>query len=253
MNESTQFLMNHGDAVLFAVVFVEQAGLPVPAAPWLLAAGALSAGGHLNPALAVALTVLACVTADWIWFYIGRRGGQRVLRWFCRMSLAPNACVMRTQGLFGRHGVKGLAAAKFIPGLGAVMPPLAGALGVSTGRFLFFDGLGSLLYGTAYIALGYLFHNQIEKMLGLLHDLGLGVTLMVLVLGVGYLALKYVRRVRPVPLKTGGRASSRAQTSVGTWEDQDARELSPSRDEVLIPAQPADPPSSLVHATLCRS
>src|SRR5205809_2908929 len=92
MNELTQFLISHGGSVLFAIVFAEQAGLPLPSAPWLLAAGALSASGKLNPFLALAMTSLACVVADSIWFYVGRRGGQRVLRLFCRLSLAPNTC-----------------------------------------------------------------------------------------------------------------------------------------------------------------
>src|SRR2546421_1511834 len=117
MNELTQFLINHGDPVLFAVVLVEQAGLPLPSAPWLLAAGALSAGGKLNAPVAIAVTALACIIADWVWFHIGRRGGPRVLGLFCRMSLAPNGCLGRTKGLFGRHGMQALVAAKFLPGL----------------------------------------------------------------------------------------------------------------------------------------
>jgi len=89
MDELTQFLMSHGGPVLFAIVFVEQAGLPLPSAPWLLAAGALSATGKLNPVLALAMTALACVVADSIWFYVGRRGGQRVLHLFCRYPWPP--------------------------------------------------------------------------------------------------------------------------------------------------------------------
>jgi membrane protein DedA with SNARE-associated domain len=232
MSESTPFLMNNGGAVLFVIVFVEQAGLPLPAAPWLLAAGALSASGQLNLALAIAVTVLASVAADWIWFYIGRRGGQRVLRWFCRLSLAPNACVGRTRGLFDRHGAKSLAAAKFVPGLGAVMPPLAGALGVSTSRFLLFDGFGSLLYGTSYIAIGFLFHNQVHEALGVLDNLGLGAMLVALVFVTGYIALKWVRRLRPVPIEAGGRASS----PVG----------------VLRQPRSVDSSDALVQATLCH-
>src|SRR5262249_41919381 len=147
MNDSTQFLISYGGPVLFAVVFAEQAGLPLPAAPWLLAAGALSASGKLSPSLALGGTTLAAIIADSLWCYIGRRGGQRVLRLFCRMSLSRNTCVGRTKGLLGRHGLQALVAAKFLPGLGTVMPPLAGALGMSASRFLFFDGLGSLIYG----------------------------------------------------------------------------------------------------------
>jgi len=198
MNELTQFLTSHGGPVLFAIVLAEQAGLPLPSAPWLLAAGALSAAGKLNPVLALAMTALACVVADSIWFYVGRRGGQRVLRLFCRLSLAPNTCVGRTKGLFARHGLQALVAAKFIPGLGAVMPPLAGALGVRTGRFLLLDGLGSLFYGSFYITAGSLFHNQLQDIVATLNQLGFSALLLALVLVPGYIVFKYVRRRRPL-------------------------------------------------------
>jgi membrane protein DedA with SNARE-associated domain len=197
MSDSTQYLMSHGNAVLFGVVFAEEAGLPLPAAPWLLAAGALSASGTLNPFLAVGIVMLASMMGDWIWFFVGRRGGQRVLRRFCRWSLAPCACRGRTKDLFARYGLYGLVAAKFIPGLGAIMPPMAGALGVSTRRFLMFDGLGSLFYGTFYIVAGFLFHTQVQKAMSVLNEFGIGVALAALVSVVGYLAFKFLRRVFP--------------------------------------------------------
>ena len=198
MNGLTQFLTSHDGPVLFTIVLAEQAGLPLPSAPWLLAAGALSAAGKLNPVLALAMTALACVVADSIWFYVGRKGGPRVLRLFCRLSLAPNTCVGRTKGLFARHGLQALVAAKFIPGLGAVMPPLAGALGVRTGRFLLLDGLGSLFYGGFYIAVGFLFHNQLQGIVATLNQLGFSALLLILVLVPGYIVFKYVRRRRPL-------------------------------------------------------
>src|SRR5436190_5276587 len=159
MNNITQFLTNHGGSVLFVIVFVEQAGLPLPSAPWLLAAGALSASGKLNPALAIGVSALAALLADSAWFYVGRLGGQRVLKPFCILSLVCNSCVGRTKSLFAHHGLQALMAGKFLPGLGAVMPPLAGALGMKTSQFLLFDGLGSLFYGTVYVAAGFAFHN----------------------------------------------------------------------------------------------
>ena len=194
MNDLTQFLVSHGIPVLFAIVFAEQAGLPLPAAPWLLTAGALSASGKLNPAQAIGVTALAAVMADSLWFYIGRRGGQRVLRTFCRLSLARNSYVGHTKGLFLRHGLQTLVAAKFLPGLGAVMPPLAGALGMTTGRFLLFDGLGSLFYGSFYIVAGFLFRNQLRQAMALLNHLGFSVLLSAVALVSGYIAFKYARR-----------------------------------------------------------
>jgi membrane protein DedA with SNARE-associated domain len=193
MIDITHFLMGHGGLVLFAIVFAVQAGLPLPSAPWLLAAGALSAGGKLNPVLAVGLTAMAALIADSLWFYVGRRGGERVLRLFCRLSLARNSCVERTRDFFARLGLQTLVAAKFLPGLGAVMPPLAGALGMSTRRFLLFDGLGSLFYAAFYILAGFLFHNQLGQAVAVLNELGLSALLLVLALVIGYIAFKYAR------------------------------------------------------------
>jgi len=194
MSDTMQFLVSHGAPLLFAIVFAEQAGLPLPSAPWLLTACTLVASGKLNPALAIGVTAMAAVMADSLWFYIGRRGGQRVLRLFCRLSLARNSCVGRTRGLFERHGLQTLVAAKFLPGLGAVMPPLAGALGMTTGRFLLFDGLGSLFYGSFYIVAGFLFHNQLRQAMALLNQLGLSVLMSAVALVSGYIAFKYARR-----------------------------------------------------------
>src|SRR5262245_865738 len=194
MNEIIHSLAAYGGAVLFAAVFVDQAGLPLPAVPWLLAAGALSASGEMHAAGALGISVLACVSADSLWFYAGRRGGNRAVRLLCRLSLAPNSCLRRTKGLFGRQGLRGLIIAKFLPGLGAVVPPLAGALGVSAARFLLFDSLGSFLYAAFYIVVGVLFHNRLHQIAALLKHFGLIALLVALVLVPCYIALKYVRR-----------------------------------------------------------
>src|SRR5713101_4611345 len=126
MNEVLDFLVRHGAAVLFAVVFIEQMG--------------------------VSLLVTPCsVVADLIWFYMGRHYGNRVLNLLCRISLEPDSCVRRTQDVFTRNGMRGVVAAKFIPGLSTLAPPLAGSSGVSAARFFSFDGAGSILYGGAFI------------------------------------------------------------------------------------------------------
>ncbi len=196
MNETIQFLVNHGGPVVFATVLLEQLGLPLPAMPWLLAAGALSASGKLNPVMAVGLTVLACLIADSIWFYLGRHRGDQVVRFLCRISLEPDACVRRTQGMFTQYGMGGVIAAKFLPGLSTVAPPLAGMSGVSAGRFLFFDGLGSLCYGGSLILLGFLFRGQLEQIGAAAAGLGTSALGLVAGLAAAYIGWKYLQRQR---------------------------------------------------------
>src|SRR5437667_5124755 len=99
MNETLEFLVRHGTAVLFAAVFVEQIGVPLPAAPWLLAAGALAGTGKMNWWLALGAATTGSLVADLIWFYLGRHYGNRVLSLLCRLSLEPDSCVRRTENL----------------------------------------------------------------------------------------------------------------------------------------------------------
>src|SRR3989454_6856264 len=134
MTETLGFLVRHGPSVLFAAVFVEQMGVPLPAAPWLLAAGALAGTGKINWFTALSAATFGSILADLIWFYLGRYRGQRVLGFLCRISLEPDSCVRRTQDIFTRYGMRGVMVAKFIPGLSTLAPPLAGSSGVRANR-----------------------------------------------------------------------------------------------------------------------
>ena len=78
-------LLTYGYLLLFAWVLVEQLGVPLPAMPVLLAAGALSAQHELSFPLAFAAGLAAALTADTAWFLIGRRYGHHVLRLLCKL------------------------------------------------------------------------------------------------------------------------------------------------------------------------
>src|ERR1041384_1458891 len=196
MNETLEFLVRHGPAVLFAVIFIEQIGVPLPAAPWLLAAGALTAAGKLHWFPALSAATFGSILADLIWFYLGRFRGQRVFAVLCRVSLEPDSCVRRTQEFFTRYGMRGVIAAQFIPGLSTLAPPLAGSSGIKASRFLFFDGLGSFLYVGCFILLGVLFGHQLEPVIAALVSLGSGALGVVAALAALYIGCKFIQRRR---------------------------------------------------------
>jgi membrane protein DedA with SNARE-associated domain/rhodanese-related sulfurtransferase len=196
VNETIEFLVRHGSVVLFVAVFIEQMGIPLPAAPWLLAAGALAGTGKMNWVMALGSASIGSVMADLIWYYLGRYYGNRVLRLLCRISLEPDTCVRRTEGVFTRYGMKGVVVAKFIPGLSTLAPPLAGSSGVSAPRFLFFDALSSLLYSGCFILVGVLFSRQLEQIINALAGLGHSALVVVFALFALYIGYKYLQRRR---------------------------------------------------------
>ena len=65
MNETSQVLMRHGLPLVFAAVFVEQMGLPIPAVPLLLTVGALSATGKFSLLMGIPVTMIARRVRGW--------------------------------------------------------------------------------------------------------------------------------------------------------------------------------------------
>jgi membrane protein DedA with SNARE-associated domain len=163
LEQAADFLIRHGYAVLFGWVLLEQLGLPIPAAPLLIAAGALARAGKMNLTFAVALAFIAAILADLFWYSLGRYRGGRILKLLCRISLEPDSCVRRTENLFVRHGVHSLLVAKFVPGLNTAAPSLAGIFRMPLRRFMIFDSLGALFWVVTVTSLGLIFSEQLEE------------------------------------------------------------------------------------------
>ena len=191
-------------AGVLLAVFANQLCLPVPSVVFLMAAGALSAQGKMSPIIIVCLGVLGCLVADGIWFLLGRRWGSSVMRLLCRFSADPRKCSRKAHEDFRRYGLPVLCVAKFVPGLDGLLPPLIGAEGVSMAGFVAFDAAGSLLWSCAYVALGYVFSNQLELALHWTTHFGtaLGIAIGVpVVLYASWRGLTLARMIRELRLR----------------------------------------------------
>jgi membrane protein DedA with SNARE-associated domain len=85
-----------------------------------------------------------------------------VVRALCSFSMDGQHCSIRARRFFARRGLPSLVFAKFVPGLDGLMPPMAGALNVTTVLFLIFDGVGALLWSAGYCSVGYLFADRLD-------------------------------------------------------------------------------------------
>ena len=196
MPNLVELLQLYGIVIVFAIVLVEQGGLPIPAMPVLVLSGALAASGTMSWAAVMAAAVVACLIADSFWFRAGRFYGTRVLRLLCKISLSPDSCVSQTEDKFARYGAKSLIVSKFIPGFNIIASPMSGALGVSAPRFLAFSITGSVLWSGTGIAIGAYFHERVDQVLLVLSTAGPTALLAVLVLLVLFVLYKYAERVR---------------------------------------------------------
>ena len=194
MSALTGWLEHIGVLAVFALVLVEQVGLPLPTYPVLIVAGAWSARGGPSVANIVAAAIAACLLADLAWYASGRRFGSRVLRAMCRLSLEPDSCVSDTENLFARFGTRVLVIAKFIPGLGAVSTAMSGVVSAPLSHFLVYDTVGATLWAGSGVALGWIFLDAVDDVFTELGALGRIGGLLILVILVIFLALKFWRR-----------------------------------------------------------
>ncbi len=196
MSQLSLLIQNYGVLLVFGTVLLEQFGLPIPAFPVLIVAGAMAMDGSASWQLCLLAVLLACLICDYFWFRAGRYYGKRVLRLLCRISLSPDSCVNQTEDRFRRYGPKSLLVSKFIPGFNAIAAPMSGALGTRTRPFLGFASTGALLWGGTGIAVGAVFHDSVDQVLASLETMG-GAALMVLgSLLALFIAYKYVERRR---------------------------------------------------------
>lgn len=156
MNDFFGLLVRYGYVVVFAVILLENLGLPLPGLALLVLAGALAGAGKLSLAGIVALAVLAALLGDLVWYTLGRWQGRPVLGFLCRLSLNPDTCVGSTERFFVRHGMPSLLVAKFVPGLNTIAPPLMGTLRARFGPFLAFDAGGAVIFAVVTAGAGYL-------------------------------------------------------------------------------------------------
>ena len=196
MHSTLEFLIKHGYMVLLAWVFAEQLGLPIPSLPMMLAAGALAGTGHLSFWTSLFLVTVAALFADSFWYILGRKKGIRILQFLCKISLEPDSCVRRTEGIFSKQGARSLLIAKFIPGLSTVAPPLAGIFHMRARMFLLYDALGSAVWGLTILGTGFIFSEQIERIAQRAAALGGGLAVLIIGCLAGYIAWKFLARQR---------------------------------------------------------
>jgi len=196
MAQLSHLIHVYGVLIVFGVVLLEQIGLPIPAFPLLIIAGALAVDGGANWPLYLAASVLACLISDYFWYRAGRHYGKRILRLLCKISLSPDSCVSQTEDNFSRWGAKSLIVAKFIPGFNTIAPPLAGAMGVSTPNFVWLSVAGGLLWSGVGMGLGAWFHGSVDDVIGWFETLGSTALMVVGAVLALFVLLKYIERKR---------------------------------------------------------
>ena len=172
MSHLIDLIQQYGLAFVFVNVLALQAGLPLPAYPTLIVAGALAAAGGTPVYQLVGVGIVGALIADTGWYAAGRRFGMRILGTLCRVSLSQDTCVRQTESIFQRFGPSSMLFAKFVPGFASVATALAGAIRLNYLKFVAFDAVGAGLWVGVGVGLGFLFRDAIGDAMDKLSSLG---------------------------------------------------------------------------------
>jgi membrane protein DedA with SNARE-associated domain/rhodanese-related sulfurtransferase len=196
MQSIVSLIEQYGLIAVFVSVLADEAGLPVPSYPLLMAAAALAPVSASALSGIVLVGAAAALLADLAWFWSGRLYGRRVLKLLCRISLSPDSCVRDTEAMALRLGPLSLTLSKFVPGFSNIAPALAGSARSKLAGFVLFDGIGALVYVGLAVLLGAVFRDAVEDVLSVLVQWGKwGVLFLAGALGL-FLSVKWWQRRR---------------------------------------------------------
>ncbi|MCW2505929.1 MAG: DedA protein [Actinomycetia bacterium] len=177
--------------LVFAVIFLESMGVPLPGEIALVTAALLAAKGITSPWLVAAAASAGAIAGDSVGYMIGRRGGRALLerlgRRFPRHFGPPH--LAHAERTFARYGVWAVFFGRFVALLRILAGPLAGALRVPYRRFLLANAAGGLIWATGTTFAVYLAGRAAEKWLK-----GFSWVALVIALVVGLGTTAYLKR-----------------------------------------------------------
>ena len=144
-----------GLPLLFALVALESAGIPLPGETALITAAFLASKGKLDIVEVIAVAAAAAIVGDNGGYWVGRHWGRRVLTRWQRLERLSERVLPPTERFFARHGDKTVFIGRFLPVLRFTAAWMAGIAHMRWWRFLAFNAAGGICWATFVALLAY--------------------------------------------------------------------------------------------------
>jgi membrane protein DedA with SNARE-associated domain len=155
----TSLLLSYGLVMLFVLVSVESAGVPVPGETALIAAAILATPQqhHYSIVTVIAVAAFAAIIGDNIGYWIGRTGGRALLERFGPVRRYADRVLPPGERFFKKHGGKTVFIGRFVAVLRVTAAWLAGITHMPWWRFFLWNAAGGIVWATAVGLLAYYF------------------------------------------------------------------------------------------------
>jgi membrane protein DedA with SNARE-associated domain len=144
----TRLLLEYGLVLLFGLVAIESAGIPLPGEAALVAAALLSQSGKLHHSIEVVIAVAAAgaIVGDNVGYWLGREGGRALLQKTPIVRDHFERVLPRAELFFARHGSKTVFIGRFVAVLRVTAAWLAGISRMPWWRFILWNAAGGIAW-----------------------------------------------------------------------------------------------------------
>jgi membrane protein DedA with SNARE-associated domain len=215
-NHALHALLIYGLPLLFTIVLIASAGVPLPASLLLLTAGAFAAQGHFSLLWVVLLALLAAVAGDHLAYLTGWVAGRRTLAWLGR--LLGQTSLRRARRQIHRQGWGAVFLSRWLllP-LGAPCSLVCGSIGYPLPAFFAADLTGEAIYVSVLVLLGYWFGDQIAQIADLLSIVGPVFIAIGGTVWCGWALWRRLRTARHTVAEAPARPTFTARVTDGRW------------------------------------
>jgi membrane protein DedA with SNARE-associated domain len=153
---TTHLFVSYAPLVLFLVLLVEEAGipLPIPGDVFVLYAGFLIAQGRLGIAPALCSIFAGVLCGSSILYVLTRRYGRPFLRRYGSLFALDEQRVARVEAIVDRWGPFAVIFGRHVPGFRVAVTVVAALFGVPYLVFFVSVGISTLLWAAVFLTIG---------------------------------------------------------------------------------------------------
>jgi membrane protein DedA with SNARE-associated domain len=178
--------------ILFVLIGMESAGIPLPGETALVAAGVLASRGHFDIVAVIVVAASAAIVGDNAGYWIGRLGGRKLLKRWAWLDRHAARLLPWSERFFARHGAKTIFIGRFVAVLRVTAAWLAGISKMPWWRFLVWNAAGGVCWAVLVGLVAYYAGQAAADAIGHYGLIGAG-GVIVLALA-GYVVFWYLRR-----------------------------------------------------------
>jgi membrane protein DedA with SNARE-associated domain len=183
---------DYGLALLFLLIAMESAGIPLPGETALVAAAVLAARGDLDIVAVIVVAAAAAIVGDNAGYWIGRFGGRRLLTRWAWLERHASKVLPWSERFFARHGAKTIFLGRFIAILRVTAAWLGGVSKMTWWRFFFWNAAGGICWAVLVGLVAYYAGQAAADAIGRYGRYAAAAIVVLLV--VGFFAVRFLRR-----------------------------------------------------------